>query len=78
MLFQPVKLLLKASSVAIGEDNNTPSHIAASNGHTGMVWLLRKKGTETRVTGENIDTLLHHAAKNGHAGKATPRERCSD
>ena len=46
--------------------DNTPLHLAASNGLTDIVRLLVENGATLDVPNEDGDTALHLAALNGH------------
>ncbi|KAJ1482777.1 ankyrin repeat-containing domain protein, partial [Baffinella frigidus] len=47
---------------------NTPLHVAASNGHDGMVKELLEKGANHSAKAKDASTPLHRAAAGGHEG----------
>lgn len=48
------------------EDNNTPLHYAAENGHTMSVRVLLGAGAKLDAKNDLDDTPVHAAAENGH------------
>ena len=61
-------LLSKGASIEATDkdNNNTPLHHAAWNGHTSTVELLLSKGASIEATNIENDTPLHLAALRGH------------
>ena len=65
---EKVKLLLmgKCDSNVQDEQENTPLHLAAQNGHREVVELLLKSMVNPNLQNEGGKTGLHLAAQNGH------------
>jgi ankyrin repeat protein len=49
------------------EYGETALHLAAKNGHTGLVqWMIEEKGAAVNQSDTNARTALHYAAEMGH------------
>ena len=46
--------------------NNTPLHLAASRGHTGVVGLLLGRGASTEAMNKGNNTPVHLTTRKGH------------
>ena len=64
----PGKQNVRCETIAITRRSDTPSHLAALRGHTGVVGLLLGKGATIQAINTYNNTPLHLAAQGGHTG----------